>query len=559
MILLAGAVSSVSAQSSNPNFAGAGGKGLAVAVLEPAGKGLAADEQWMLSLVQGSIAGDFKAFSAMTIVERQHVEKIMADVAKAMESGYYSDETMVKIGQMTNAKYVLAGVITKTKNTYMLELAVTDAQSGERKASYSPRSISLEGLENLSAVKAASADLLKQLGVELTAGGLEELLRPLPVHRIQGQAALAQGIAAQRQGTEVTALSYFYQAAALDPTLLEATNRSKVISANITSGNIGADVRNEIAWRKAWVAKLTEFEEFFSKMINAAADPPYSFFYSTDIQRGKINFQTETIDLSIKTNLRANKAWMNSIEQSANSVYGELNAGLNATKKRSDWGLGNWPGQGVTNTSPFATSPFVSSKKWYDITIAFELLNDKRRVIGKQELKLTPSFSLSGYGDRIVNTYKANTFNTVAFDAVNANEISDNLAIRIASVNGGAPERARFQITALTKEQELADFGGVTGGRSRESIQRVVMQNMAALRYAYNRRLRDKPGLNGEIKVKFAIDESGKVISAQVVESVIADAEFEKTVVDRIKSWNFGKIDKPGDVTEVIHLFEFSQ
>jgi len=101
--------------------------------------------------------------------------------------------------------------------------------------------------------------------------------------------------------------------------------------------------------------------------------------------------------------------------------------------------------------------------------------------------------------------------------------------------------------------------GALTGGRSRASIQRVVMQNMAALRYAYNRRLRDKPGLNGKITVKFAIDEFGKVIFAQVVESTMADSELERTVVDRVKSWNFDKIDKPGDVTEVVYPFVFSQ
>jgi TonB family protein len=118
----------------------------------------------------------------------------------------------------------------------------------------------------------------------------------------------------------------------------------------------------------------------------------------------------------------------------------------------------------------------------------------------------------------------------------------------------------------LKKKGELKvsspDFlkgGALTGGRSRASIQRVVMQNMAALRYAYNKRLREKPGLTGKITVKFAIDEFGRVIFAQVVESTMADSELESTVVSRVKSWNFEKIDKPGDVTEVTYPFVFSQ
>jgi TonB family protein len=85
------------------------------------------------------------------------------------------------------------------------------------------------------------------------------------------------------------------------------------------------------------------------------------------------------------------------------------------------------------------------------------------------------------------------------------------------------------------------------------------MQNLAALRYAYDRRLREKPDLSGKIVVKFAIKEFGEVIFAQVVESTMGDPELERTVVDRVKSWNFDKIDKPGDVTEVVYPFVFSQ
>ncbi|MDR2578333.1 MAG: TonB family protein [Chitinispirillales bacterium] len=97
------------------------------------------------------------------------------------------------------------------------------------------------------------------------------------------------------------------------------------------------------------------------------------------------------------------------------------------------------------------------------------------------------------------------------------------------------------------------------GGRSRVSVQRVIMQNMAELRHAYNRRLRENPALMGRITVKISIDESGKVISAQMVETTINDRELENFVVDRVKSWNFGPIDKPGDVAEVTYPFVFSQ
>jgi len=99
----------------------------------------------------------------------------------------------------------------------------------------------------------------------------------------------------------------------------------------------------------------------------------------------------------------------------------------------------------------------------------------------------------------------------------------------------------------------------VIGARSKASIQRVVMQNMAPLRYAYSKRLREKPDLSGKITVKFSIDEFGRVLTAQMVESTMSDPDLESTVVARLRSWNFEKIDKPGDITEVTYPFVFAQ
>jgi len=98
-----------------------------------------------------------------------------------------------------------------------------------------------------------------------------------------------------------------------------------------------------------------------------------------------------------------------------------------------------------------------------------------------------------------------------------------------------------------------------SGGRSRGSIMRVVMQNLVAIRYAYNKRLIEKPGLKGKITCKFAIDEFGKIVFCEITGSTVADAELEEEVVEKIRSWVFEKIDKPGDVTEVVYPFAFSQ
>jgi TonB family protein len=98
----------------------------------------------------------------------------------------------------------------------------------------------------------------------------------------------------------------------------------------------------------------------------------------------------------------------------------------------------------------------------------------------------------------------------------------------------------------------------MTNGRSRSSIARVVQQNLAALRYAYNQRLRQKPGLKGRITVTFAIDEFGKVLFCKINESTMSDPVLESLVVKKIRLWRFDKIDKVGDVTEVVYPFVFN-
>jgi TonB family protein len=122
---------------------------------------------------------------------------------------------------------------------------------------------------------------------------------------------------------------------------------------------------------------------------------------------------------------------------------------------------------------------------------------------------------------------------------------------------GNLDLKTRGEIRVSSPQIQIG--GALSGGRSRISIQRVVLQNMAALRHAYNRRLRDNPGLAGRITVRFAIDEFGSVTFAQMVESTMNDHELERLIVERVHTWRFEKIDKPGDITEVTYPFVFTQ
>jgi len=191
------------------------------------------------------------------------------------------------------------------------------------------------------------------------------------------------------------------------------------------------------------VEQLKETEEIFYKIINSAA-PPYSLFYSTAIETKNINYQKETADLNINIYLFANLEWFNAMQRALKAAKAVMD-GLNATNRRKEWGLDKWPEQGrMSNANPFA------SRKEYDIPIEFELVNQKGKVIGRQVAKLNPFFSINS---NFTIRFTPNSSSILTFKAVNANDISDNLTIRLASVNLASPETARFPISAISTKE----------------------------------------------------------------------------------------------------------
>jgi hypothetical protein len=289
--------------------------------------------------------------------------------------------------------------------------------------------------------------LLRQLGVNLTSAGLGELKQVENTAKIQAETMLARGISAQKQGTEVAALSYFFQAAILDPSLVEAANRSSVMAANISSGNIGADARNDIAWRKAWITRLTEAEKYFDN-LNKTVSMPYTLCYSDEIIQGDINYQNETMSLTIKTYLYGSNgimAWTLSVERALQALCD----GLEATKRNSAWGLNNWPTQRVTDLNPFTTQ-----RKTF--AIVTELVNSRYQVIGRQEFQVGYYWEYNMHG-RIGIRVSSDVRTDVSFTNVKADDITDNLTIQFASVNGEAAETAAqngvLQIKAMPKRE----------------------------------------------------------------------------------------------------------
>ncbi|MDR2143975.1 MAG: leucine-rich repeat domain-containing protein [Treponema sp.] len=429
-------------------WTGDGGNGLGIAILVPEGKDLADGEAYLPTLVQGVLVGDMTKFSAMKVLDRQNLEKVIAEG----ESGYYADESnFVQLGTVTKVQYVLNGSLQKTASGFSLQFKITDATSGSgaSKAVYTG-SCSAAELENLSGVKKASAELLAQMGINLTDAGKTSLLGGT-TSNVQAETALARGITAQRSGTIVEALSYYYEAAKFDPGLAEAASRGSVLSADIQGGNIGQNVRNDIQARAGWNKTLQEATAFFKE------HPPFELVYDPTLTQGKIDYTKETVDMSFSAML---------IGTTGFKIIYDLDQGLEKTGKSREWGIGvdsiyrelpgnyrfeailvNETGETIgRTTSNFNVQPYSDSD--------FRRIYDIHGFYDSDSYDSYDSYynsSIYYYTSDIYYNFSHKGFNVV-FSSVDANKISDRLTVSIISVNGmdakTAGERGYMSISA---------------------------------------------------------------------------------------------------------------
>jgi hypothetical protein len=435
----------------NPYFEGDGGKGLTLAVFEPTGVNLSDNEKWILPLIQGILNTEIKKISQITIIDRQNLEKTI-EAQQESVAGDYSD--------MANARNILTGKLTKTPLGYTLELAITDMEKNERKASYGPQACTTAALEDFSTVKAATKGLLEQFGVELTSEGTALLLMPANNNQIQAETALSKGITAQKSRTLVEALSYYYDAVSFGVDLPEAASRLSMLSNDISSGNIRENLINDIQRRKEWKKILDEADAFFQQHL------PFEIIYDEKLKEEQIDYANETIDLSCSIESKPNNGF---------KILEAIKKGLAETGKVEEWGFIVWPVVG--------SEIFINNELGIDISAA--LYNDKGKQLSTVRLNITNSIKFQyfsswplplpngyigeeriSYAESVTNTtqfsvnrsrYNDDDIKTyikksrldlldrltmisksglLEFKNVNANDITGNLTIKIISING---------------------------------------------------------------------------------------------------------------------------
>jgi hypothetical protein len=315
-------------------------------------------------------------------MDRENLDNVYGELL----SGYYddSDEAGLDLGHLTSTDYLMNGSITKTATGYALQMQITKTGDKMTAASYSGVCTFPE-LDNLTGIRRASLDLLQKMGIELTDRAKTELSGAAAANHVNAQTALAQGITAQQGGDTLQSLVHYYEAVAFDTSLSEAAKRLSTLSTAVTSGNISRRARNLIEQKREWEKILGEAEEYF-------ADHPYfDLVYDPTIYEGAVNYQNETVELSVNYGL---------VPNSNLKAIQDLQKGLLASGRSSEWGLSTeggdrgrrrlsreyigdenvpkylWPGTSQ-NEHYWVRKNFV----YAGIAVVFHLINEKGKII----------------------------------------------------------------------------------------------------------------------------------------------------------------------------------
>lgn len=131
--------------------------------------------------------------------------------------------------------------------------------------------------------------------------------------------------------------------------------------------------------------------------------------------------------------------------------------------------------------------------------------------------------------------------------------------------DGGELQGAKLGSSTHTEIETKGDGGPKAGpghsqepGRRREDIQTIVMTRRDEARACYDKGLKDHPGIEGDLTVKFVIDPTGVVSDAAVDsgKSTINEPSVGACVVDVIKKIKFAP-SKGGFETRANYPFNF--
>ena len=143
-------------------YTGTGGKGIVIAVPAPVLQGGTRADDWMSQHLQDLITGDLARYSAMTVIDRQNEQMAIAE-QNLSASENYSDDNYIKIGNLTNAKFIVVGSIRNVSGRYNVSFRINNSETNEIKAAFN-KPYQFKDIETGLAAKEAVKELLMGMG-----------------------------------------------------------------------------------------------------------------------------------------------------------------------------------------------------------------------------------------------------------------------------------------------------------------------------------------------------------------------------------------------------------
>ena len=408
-------------------------EGKTVVVFEPSFNSEEQADSWIPSFVQGIVSTNFQKYSNMKVIDRQNIDRVIKE-QKLSESLSYSEDGQIEIGKLLAAQYIIAiNVIKKSNNGYSIEYKITNTETGAIGGSYIDTNCIESDMNDGSAINNDCRELLLAIGIN------ESNLSDLSKANIQKQKAemlsneqLARGIAAEKAGNLVEAISFYQKAQNTGFGIAEAVSRLQSTTSTMVSGGIDADVAqiayDEIAqlnketdqWIKVW----SDFRDLFQKSSVIVV------YYYEELPNPKRELGSTIIEYNdIKYSLKCK------FEKELYEVYRVIdNAFKSVNKERLAWYFDKSNNRGKLRDFVYSINPIryrnFSNEAWFEISIVNS--NDKTIATYKRDVRIPFDKFLDCYEKNKEDKADAFTINL----RVNVADYTNPLTLRVEVHNG---------------------------------------------------------------------------------------------------------------------------
>lgn len=372
-----------------------------VAVPSPKTVNMGAEMEWIPLFIQGVITANFQQYSGMKVVDRQNNDMVKAE-QKLSESSSYSESDAIELGKMTNARLIVTGSITAKSSSYALIFNITDTETGESKATATVPNCLFSALENGEAANQISYDLMTGYGVKLSAEAKAKLTKAAGVMSAEttAQASVAKGIAAEKSGSNIEALTYYIQAKKNDKNLSEATKRMASMTTVVTGGNFGASAKNLMKLRSDWDKLLKE-----AAALIAANPPEFTLYYFSNIKANELTAEDYERGMMSFT---VGSPYLKQTGGAENEkIANELLDGLHKIPESKNWG-------DKINGFPWTYADDIEGDNWLKwkserLIFNVQILDAKKKAIAQEDITFTVRYGNKyrySYTDEIASDNK---------------------------------------------------------------------------------------------------------------------------------------------------------